>query len=100
MAVDLPNLALATSSPLTAAAPAAGQAKFFGIGADDKIYSIDWHSSTDWTPGQVWSEVVPNGKGGVEALLTGGIAAVSRVSGLVEVFTQRKDGSLVKAWWS
>lgn len=100
VAVDLPNVAPAPGSPLASAAPAAAQARFFAIGADNKVYSIDWDSSTDWTPGQAWSEVAPNGKG-IEARLPGaGIAAVSRVSGLVEVFTQSKDGSLVKAWWS
>jgi hypothetical protein len=99
MAIDLPNVAPATGSPLASAAPAAGQAKFFATGADEKIYSIDWDSSADWVTGKSWSEVAPNGKG-IEARTAGGIAAVSRVSGQIEVFAQSKDSSLVKAWWS
>jgi hypothetical protein len=97
--IDLPGVAPAPGSALASAAPTSGQAKFFATGADGKVYSIDWESSVDWTPGLSWSEVAPGGKG-IEARTAGGIAAVSRVSGQVEIFAQSKDSSLVKTWWS
>jgi hypothetical protein len=43
--------------------------------------------------------VAPDGTG-IEALATGGLAALSRVRGLVELYAQGKDASMKKAWWS
>jgi hypothetical protein len=97
--IDLPGIAPAPGSPLASAAPTSEQAKFFATGGDGKVYSVDWKSSVDWMPGMSWSEVAPDGKG-IEARITGGIAAVSRVNGQVEIFAQSKDSSLVKTWWS
>jgi hypothetical protein len=99
LSIDLPSITAAPGSPLASAAPASGQAKFFAIGANGKVYSIDWESSVDWTAGMFWSEVAPEGKG-IEARTAGGLAAVSRVSGQIEIVAQSKDGSLVKTWWS
>jgi len=99
VAIDLPNVAPAPGSALAATCPSTGQAKFFAIGADARVYSIDWDYSADWTAGKNWAEVAPNGAG-IEALTGGGIATVSRVSGQVEIYAQSRDRSLAKAWWS
>jgi hypothetical protein len=97
--IDLPNVLVMPGSPLASAAPAADQAKFFAIGADGKVYSIDWDSKADWTAEKAWLEVAADGQG-IESRLGGGIAAVSRVSGQVEVIAQNKEDALLKAWWS
>ncbi len=96
--IDLPNIAAAFGSSLASATPGTGQAKLFAIGADAKVYSIDWDSSADWTTEKTWTEVAPNGKG-IDALIAGGLAAVSRVNGQIEIYAQSKDRALVKAWW-
>jgi hypothetical protein len=93
--IDLPGGARALGS----AAVDAGRVKFFAIGADDKVYEVEWRASIGWRPGVTWSEVAIDGKG-LDARAGGGIAAISRVRGQVEVFAQSKDGALFRAWWS
>ena len=94
--IDLPNTTVAPGSQLASASPSFGQgsdgqAKFFAIGSDSKVYVLDWGGS--------WAEVAPAGIG-LDALATGGLAALSRVAGQVEVYAQGKDKLLNKAWWS
>jgi len=99
LVIDLPGTGPAPGASLASAAPGAGHGMFFVTDTDGKVYSIDWESSADWTPGSSWSEVAPGGKG-IEARAAGGIAAMSRVNGQVELFAQSKDNTLLKAWWS
>jgi hypothetical protein len=98
-AVDLPDTTAAPGSPLASASPSDGHAKFFSIGANLKVYALDWAFDSGWAPGTSWAEVAPDGTG-IEALVTGGLAALSRVRGLVELYAQGKDASMKKAWWS
>jgi hypothetical protein len=99
MAVDLPNIAAASGSGVASASPSDTQAKFFAIAADSKVYAMDWDSSGGWAPGLAWTEVAPKGIG-IDALTRGGMAALARVKGQVELYAQGKDASLQKAWWS
>ena len=96
-AIDLPNTTAA--SVTSGAAYSDHQAKFFVIGTDSKVYTIDVDSNIGW-PGASWTEVAPNDRG-IEALASGRLAAaISRVSGQVEIYAQTKDKALNKAWWS
>jgi len=99
VAIDLPGVPVGAGSPVASTSPTSGHSKFFTIGADGKIYSIDWESTDEWTPGMSWSEVAPGGEA-IEVRTDGGMAAVSRVSGQIEIFAQTTDRTLVNAWWS
>ena len=98
VAVDLPNTAASSGSKLASASPSDTEAKFFAIGADSNVYAMDWDSAGGWA-GKRWAEIAPNGNG-IDALASGGVAALSRVKGQVELYSQGKDASLQKAWWS
>jgi hypothetical protein len=91
---NLPNTTLA--STIDGIAFSDHEARFVAIGADSKVYSLDSDSNSGWA---LWSELAPDGKG-LDALASGGIAALSRVTGQVEVYAQTKDNAINKAWWS
>ena len=99
VAIDLPGVSGDPGSALASAAPAQGLSRFFAIGQDHKVYSIDCDPSAGFQAGAPWSEVAPDGDG-VVTRAGSGLAALSRVSGQVEVYAQLDDGSLSKAWWS
>lgn len=91
---NLPNTTLA--STIDGIAFSDHEARFVAIGADSRVYSLDSDSNSGWA---LWSELAPDGKG-LDALASGGIAALSRVTGQVEVYAQTKNNAINKAWWS
>ncbi|MBV9267988.1 MAG: hypothetical protein JO061_17600, partial [Acidobacteriaceae bacterium] len=95
--IDMPDTTAATGTPLASSAWSDTQAKFFAIGANSKIFFADYDSGTGWAAAS-WSEVAADS--GIEIAADGALAALSRVSGQVEVYAQSKDGALWKAWWS
>jgi hypothetical protein len=97
--VNLPGGTISVAAPLTSAVPSAEYAVFFAFGADGKVYNISWEPVGGWTAGQQWLPVAPESQGFVP-LVTGGIAAISRVNGQIELFIQGVDNELFRVWWS
>jgi hypothetical protein len=50
-------------------------------------------------PATSWTQVAPDGNG-IDALASGGLVALSRLGGQVEIYAQSKNNDLQKAWWS
>jgi hypothetical protein len=97
--IPLPGTTVSPTAQLTSAVPSAGRAQFFAIGMDGKVHTIGWESGAGWSAGRQWSAVEPGSQEFVP-LETGGLAAISRVNGQVELFAQASDHELFKAWWS
>jgi hypothetical protein len=56
-------------------------------------------SAVGWMPATSWTQVAPDGNG-IDALASGGLVALSRLGGQVEIYAQSKNNDLQKAWWS
>jgi hypothetical protein len=96
---DLPNTSIAPGASLTSAVPCPGCAHFFALATDGNVYAIEWESASGWSASKPWAAIQPDAQG-FEPRAAGGIAAITRVNGQIELFAQGADNQIFKAWWS
>ena len=81
------------------AMPSTGRFDLFTSGSDGLVYAAHWDAGKPVSEAAPWS-TIGQGSQPFSSRPSGGITAICRVNGQIEVFAQGGDGEIARTWWS